>query len=162
MKNKALIIASAVFLLLASSTVVGYQLIHNQTPEQPSPAKFRLDDDFYTGGQLNELSSTEFEQLIAQQASFVLIAHMEYCPAETPLTTTAEELIHQKNYGLYGLKGDEFKSSSLASTIKYLPSAAIFRDGQLVAYLDAESDADIPYYQSATQLENWLNKYIEL
>lgn len=162
MKNKALIIALVAALLLTGAAAVGYQYLRNQTPGRPSPTKFRPDDNFYTGGQLQELSSAEFEQLIAQHASFVLIAHMEYCPAETPLTTTAEELIHQKNYGFYGLKGDEFKASSLASTIKYLPSAAIFRDGQLVSYLDAESDADIPYYQSATQLENWLNKYIEL
>ena len=70
--------------------------------------------------------------------------------------------MHDDGYTFYGLKGDEFKNSLASETIKYLPSAAVINRGEIVDYLDAESDEDIPYYQGADSLREWLQKYINL
>jgi hypothetical protein len=70
--------------------------------------------------------------------------------------------VHDDGYTFYGLKGDEFKNSMASETIKYLPSAAVINRGEIVDYLDAESDEDIPYYQGADSLREWLQKYINL
>lgn len=123
---------------------------------------FRLSDEYYAHGELRDIDAETFSQLIAEQKSFIVMAHMITCPAETPLHTTTETLVSTDNLVIFGMMDDEFKQTSLHDTVKYLPTAAIYRDGQLVAWLDAESDTDLPAYKSADGLRNWLAQYIEL
>lgn len=165
MKNKFKKIIWPTIILVCCATICGLVYVVNTHEAEPEPVvveKFNIEHELYEGSKLNEITSGEFEKLIEDQKSFVVIAHMEFCPAETPLTTTAEQLANDDGYTFYALKADEFKQTSLASEVTYLPSAAIYHDGKLVKYLDAESDEDIPYYQSAEGLRNWLNKYINL
>ena len=124
--------------------------------------RFRLSDEYYTPGELRDIDAATFNQLIADQKSFVIMAHMITCPAETPLHTTTETLISTDNLVIFSMMDEEFKQTSLHDSVKYLPTAAIYRDGQLVAWLDAESDNDLPAYKSADGLRNWLAQYIEL
>ena len=121
MKNKkAILWPSIVLVCCAAVCCLVYFVNQGQTNEEQPPVveKFNLESELYGGSQLKELSVDEFEKLIEEKKYFVLIAHMDFCPAETP--------------------------------------------GELVKYLDAESDEDIPYYQSAEGLRNWLNNYINL
>ena len=166
MKNKkiAIVIVGIVALLGITGMYIWWQ--HNDEVGQPPATeqivKFNLEEELYSGSKLVEITAEEYNQLIQEQKSFVLIAHTEVCPAETPLTSTAEALVHDDGYTFYGLKGDEFKNSMASETIKYLPSAAVINRGEIVDYLDAESDEDIPYYQGADSLREWLQKYIKL
>ncbi len=124
--------------------------------------KFRLDDEYYRAGELRDIAAADFNQLVADKKSFIVMAHMLICPAEAPLHTTTQTLTSTDNLVIYGMTEEEFKQTSLSETIKYLPTAAIYRDGELVAWLDAESDADLPAYKSADGLRDWLSRYIEL
>lgn len=133
-----------------------------ETPPLPTAEPFAIEQELYEGSQLKEIDAEQFNKLIEDKKSFVVIAHMDICPAETPLTTTAETLALNDGFTFYGLKTNAFKDTSLANSIKFLPSAAIFHNGELVTFLDAESDADIPYYQTAEGLKTWLKKYIKL
>lgn len=165
MKNKkAILWPSIVLVCCAAVCCLVYFVNQGQTNVEQPPVveKFNLESELYGGSQLKELSVDEFEKLIEEKKSFVLIAHMDFCPAETPLTSTAEQLVHDDGFTFYGLKSTEFEKSSLSKSVTYLPSAAIYHNGELVKYLDAESDEDIPYYQSAEGLRNWLNNYINL
>ena len=165
MKNKKAIIWPSIVLICCAVICCLVYFVNRGEPEpEPSPVveKFNLESDLYSGSELKELSVDEFEKLVKNKKSFVVIAHMDFCPAETPLTSTAEQLVHDDGFTFYGLKSTEFEGSSLSQSVTYLPSAAIYHNGELVKYLDAESDEDIPYYQSAEGLRNWLSNYINL
>ena len=124
--------------------------------------KFRLEDDSYGDGRTVEVSAEEFEALVSEKQSFLLMAHMAYCPAEMPLTDTTELFVKDKKIRIYVISADEFKKSSLVGKIKYLPTMAVFHKGELVDFLDAESDEDLPYYQSVGGLESWVEQHVDL
>ncbi len=164
MKNKVGILVCACAALIAVGAIwLGFA--NYQKPAEPKPEvieKFHLEPELYEGSQLKEITADEFASLIQNKKSFIVIAHMDFCPAETPLTTTTEQFVAENGLTIYALKSDIFKQTELADSVKYLPSAAIYRQGELIKYLNAESDEDIPFYQSAENFRNWLSKYINL
>ncbi len=164
MKNKRILWPVILIVCCAAICCLVYLVNIKDTESEPLPVfeKFDLESELYSGSELKEISAEEFQGLIDDKKSFVVIAHMEFCPAETPLTTTAEQLVYSDGFTFYALKANVFEETSLAESVTYLPSAAIYHDGELVKYLDAESDDDIPYYQSAEGLRSWLDNYINL
>ena len=106
---------------------------------------------------LVEITAEEFQQMVRAKKSFVAIAHMTICSAEYPLTTVAKQLAREENMKIYALPEEEFKKTGLAAEIKYLPTAVIYKNGELVKYLDAGADEDMKYYQSKEGLAEWIN-----
>ena len=45
--------------------------------------------------------------------------------------------------------------------VKYYPSFAIYKDGELIDFLDAESDEDLNRYKDIVEFEQWFNGYIQ-
>ena len=130
-------------------------------PEAEPVARFSLSEEMYGQGEFREITAEEFARLVAERKSFVVVVHMVICPAEFPVTSIAKQLAHEDDLVIYGLTEEEFKQTELAQKIKYLPSVAIYHAGELVAYLDAESDEDLPYYQTIGGLRQWLRTYID-
>lgn len=124
--------------------------------------KFALSAEMYTKGEVVEITAQEFDQLVAEQKSFVVVLHMVVCPAEFPVTNSAKELAHNEGIVIYNLVEEEFKQTMLARTVKYLPSVAVIHEGELVGYLDAEADEDVKYYKTAAGLKEWLGQYIKM
>lgn len=124
--------------------------------------KFPLSTEMYDGGEMVEVTAAEFGQLLAERKSFIVVVHMMLCPAEFPVTSIAKQLAHDDGLVIYGLTEEEFRQTALAEKIKYLPSVVIYHEGELVSFLDAESDADLPYYQTVEGLRKWLRRYVEL
>lgn len=123
-----------------------------------------LRESFVLGSEADEvakfqdLTATEFEQMIDEKKSFVVILRMTVCPAEFPITDVAKQTVREDNLTIYGLMEEEFKQTELAERVKYLPSAAIYREGELVDVLDAEADEDLEYYKSVEGFEKWLRQ----
>ena len=55
---------------------------------------------------------------------------------------------------------EEFKTTKFYQTIKYAPSVLVVEQGNIVAYLNANSDDDLEKYQDTNKFEEWLNNYI--
>jgi hypothetical protein len=123
---------------------------------------FSLSSEFYNHGEFKDIDASEFEQLIKEKKSFIVVARMLFCPANMPMTTNADTVSAEENITIFSLYQEPFKEIELANTVKYLPTAAIYKEGKLVAWLDAESDEDLPYYKSPEDFKKWLSKYIKL
>lgn len=106
---------------------------------------------------LVEITAEEFQQMVRAKKSFAVIAHMTICPAEYPLTTVAKQLAREEKRTIYSLTEEEFKKTGLAEKIKYLPTAVIYKNGELVKYLDAGADEDMKYYQTVEGLKEWIS-----
>lgn len=149
--------------IIIACAVAALVLILRNGRSAPETETFPLSAEIYAEANFQELSTAEFEQLIAEQKSFIVILHMAVCPAEFPIKDVAKQVAQAENLTIYSLKEDDFKQTALAATIKYLPSAAIYRTGELVAFLDAESDEDLEYYKNADGFLKWLrNSGVEL
>lgn len=128
----------------------------NSQDEVVEREEFRLSEEMYEEGKFEELTATEFEELVAAKKSSVVILHMVVCPAEFPITDVAKQFARQEGVTIYGLTEEEFRKTELAEIVKYLPSAVIYREGRLVDFLDAEADEDLEYYKTVDGLKEWL------
>ncbi len=167
MKKTTLVTVAIVAMTLVTSGFVCYRLWQSDEASVGTyesgdeQEKFRLSDPREEPGEMVEISAKQFAEMVEAKKSFVVILHMEICPAEFPITSVAKQLAHEEGLKLYALKEDEYAKTALAEKVKYLPSAAIYHDGKLVEYLDAEEDADVPYYKSTEGLKTWIRKWVE-
>lgn len=125
-----------------------------QTPMERET--FEFSPEVYEKGEFREITMDEFEQMIAVKKSFLVVPHMTVCPAEFPITDVARRLANENGMTIYGLTEEEFRKTELTEVVKYLPSAALYRDGELIDYLDAEDDGDMEYYKSVEGLKEWI------
>ena len=159
MKKLLTIILTIVVIALA--VWGGFLLLgREEASEVDKIEQFSLSEEMYGQGEFREITAEELEQLIETKKSFVVVVHMVVCPAEFPVTSIAKQLAHDDGVVIYGLMEEEFKQTALAKTIRYLPSVALYREGELVAYLDAESDSDLEYYKTVDGLRRWLSRYL--
>lgn len=120
--------------------------------------KFSLSGGNYGEAATPEITAAEFEDLVAEKQSFIVVAHMMLCPAELPLKDVAKKLAQEEKLRIYFLNENEFAQTELKAEIKYLPTAVVMRDGKVVKFLDAEADEDVGAYQTVEGLKEWLDK----
>ena len=53
-------------------------------------------------------------------------------------------------------------TNSITERIKYAPSLFIYKDGEVIAYLDPSNDDDTVYYKEYDKLSAWVNKAIDI
>ena len=163
MKKNRLAKITLAFLILVS-IIFGLFFILRNRAQQPvgQSSAFSLSSEFYGHGEFQEINADKFAQLIKEKKSFVIVARMLFCPANMPMATNAESVSTEENITIFSLYQEQFKETELANTVKYLPTAAIYKEGKLVAWLDAESDDNLPYYKSPEGFKKWLEQYITL
>ncbi len=122
--------------------------------------KFELSSEVYNAGEFHEISAEKFGQMMERKKSFIVVMHMTVCPAEFPITEVAKKFAREDGMMIYGLKEDEYKKTILADEVKYLPSAAIIHEGEVVDFLDAEDDGDVKFYQSVGGFREWVEGYV--
>ena len=60
------------------------------------------------------------------------------------------------------MNASEMKKTEIYNYVKYSPSIIHYNKGDMVSYLDAESNDDKEYYESTEGLYKWFTKYIIL
>jgi len=156
MKKKLILIIGIIIVLL----VCIYVFFFNNKKEDTS--KVTLDDIYYKKSDAIDVTNYELEDLLNNKGSFLLYVYNSYCTFKIPCETIFEEYLDSKNITMLKIAIDEFKNTSLYSTIKYAPSFVIISDGEIVAFLDANSDEDLNRYQDTDEFGTWLSSYINL
>lgn len=151
--------------VLVGGVILAFSMLHSRLqpkPEEPVVTeRFALSEEMYEEAGLVDITAEEYADLVATKKSFVVVMHMVICPAEFPVRDVAKQLANEDGVRIYGLVEEEFKKTTLAQEVKYLPSMAIIREGELVDYLDAEADEDLLVYKTVEELRKWLGRWVE-
>lgn len=162
MKRKQLVVGGVIGVIVVGLIAVGVTALFNRAVDDvvdvAAGTEFRLEEGDYGRNGLVELTAEEYEEKVRQAESFIVIVRMEICPAEFPVTDTVKRLSSMENIRFYSLKDAEFRKTSLAERVRYLPSVAILREGAVVDYLDAEADEDIKAYEDERELLEWMKR----
>ena len=155
MKKRIIIILSIIFIILGVIIIIERDLIF-----KTSNVLFYLDDKYYNKGVSIEISSLEFEEKIKNKESFALFIHQPVCSKSYEFNKI-QSLYQQENNMVFNkILFEDMKNTNLYEIIKYYPSFAIFKDGKLVDYLDAESNDDILKYKDYDKFSKWFNSYV--
>ena len=127
---------------------------------RPQPKEVRLDSEYYATSEAISINKDEYEQLIRDKKSFVVMVDKPGCYTTENMRGFMANFPDDVQFRYYRLLWDDAKETNLHEKVKYTPSVAIIREGEVVAFLDADADEDTARYNSADALEEWLREYI--
>lgn len=151
--KKKIIICSIVLLLIVL-------LVLNRI----SHSKFYLDDKYYNinynTNSFIEIDKTKISEL--NKDSYLLFTYNNYCSLPIPCEYIFEDFMSKYNISIVSIPFKEFKETKYYKKVKYAPTIIIIKEGNIVAYLDANSEKDLDKYQNIEEFVSWISKYIYL
>ena len=119
---------------------------------------FNLTDKYYNKGEFIDISAND----IKEDESFILYTYNNFCVLPVHCENIFKEVMEKYKIDVLSMPFDVFKNTYFHKEVKYAPSILIVKKGDIVAYLDANSDKDLEKYQNITKFEEWLKEYIYL
>lgn len=124
--------------------------------------KFYLDKKYYNEGNFIPTTATTINELKDKKESFIVYTYNSFCSFPIPCEDIFSKVLKKYKIDIYSLNFEEMKNTFIHEEVKFAPSIIIIENGQIVAYLDAESDTDYEIYQDENKFDIWLNNYIYL
>lgn len=161
MKKKILIISIAIGIVILLTVAVRLIFGRNMI-EKTGNFLFYLDEKYYGIGAFVEITPEEATDLIENEESFAIYIHQPFCSTSYEFNKILTKFAEEYQISFYKISFDDMKETEMHETIQYYPSFAIYKDGELIDYLDAESDEDLPRYKDAEEFAKWFGSYIQL
>lgn len=124
--------------------------------------KVKIDEEFRDDAGLKDISVEEYEGLVDNKKSFVVLVDQDGCDVANKMRDSATKYSEEHNINIYRIMFEEMKNTSLHDRVKYYPSVAIVGEGRVAAYLKADSDDDAKMYNDYDEFEVWMNNNIEV
>ncbi len=124
----------------------------------PHDSRVRLES--YGKSESVLLDSEEYEQMIADKRSFLIMVNRPGCIRTDDMSTWFLEYPEEMQFKYYSIGWAHAKDTSLHNYVKYAPSIAVIRSGEVIAWLDADYEEDEKYFGDPEELKTWLKKYI--
>ena len=123
---------------------------------------FDLKEEYYQKSAIKEIDLDGLNKLIDDKESFVVSVYLPGCSSCAEFRVVLDEFLKENQLTLYTTQIEYAKQTEIGQKIKYAPSCVVFKEGKVVAYLDAASDDDEEYYETSANFKEWLTKYINL
>jgi len=109
-------------------------------------------------------SLEELQELEISKKTFPLFVFLSGCPTCAEFLPIVEEYAQTKNIEMYSIDLNDIwgTNNSITNSIKYAPSMFIYKDGEVIKYLDSNLDEDYEYYKSVDKLSEWFDTYIDI
>jgi hypothetical protein len=120
---------------------------------------FRLDDEYYGASEAIDIDADAYERLIKDKKSFVIMVDKLDC--YTTANMREWMLSFPEKFKYYRIMLGDLQQSSLHEKVKYVPSVALIRKGEVVDFLDANAEEDVPMYNNADRFREWIKEHVE-
>lgn len=124
--------------------------------------KFSLEDKYYKKASFTEIEKKDYEELIKNKESFGVFIYQPLCTTSYNFNKVVTKFTDMYEMNFYKMSFVNMKETELKDKIKYYPSFAIFKNGKLVDYLDANSKEDTNKYKSVDYFANWFSSYVKV
>ena len=145
-----------IFMSFCISCLVGCQ------NKETATNKVILEDQYYQEGGFLFLSAKKVDTLVKNKDSFVLFTYNNYCTMEISCEKVFESYMQEAKIRFVSIPFIDFKKTSLYDNVKYAPTVIIIQKGNIIAYLDANSDTDLEKYQNVEAFQEWFQSYVKV
>ena len=157
-EKKALIIISVVvFAVIVMTLIFTFAVIKpfsNITP-------IDLGSENYDVSEVKDLTADQYNQMISEKKSFVLMIDNPGCVTTANMREMMSDFSNNMKFTYYRIYWQDTKDTNIREKVQYFPSLAIIDEGKIIAALQADSDEDAKYYNNASDLAEWLKKYVK-
>lgn len=126
------------------------------------PKKFALSDEYYGKDGFENIDAERLRNLITQKKSFALLISKPACTASTDFEKVVTEFSEKYQIAFEKIDFVEMREAELIEELRYNPSVALYREGELVTFLSASDDGDLEAYQSEVGFTRWWGKYAKI
>lgn len=124
--------------------------------------KIKLEDKYYKRSEFIDVDHSKVNDLIKSKESFVVFIYQPMCTMSSEFEKLLDEYMDIRKISIYKMSFSDMKKTSLKDTVRFYPSFIIFKDGEVVDFLDADSDEDTNRYKILKAFKEWLESYIEV
>lgn len=124
--------------------------------------KFYLEDKYYEKYEIIEINSKELIELEENDESFAVFIFMNSCSSCSKFNSILESYLEENNLTFYAINVNDIEDTDICECVKYSPSIALYNNGEIVDYLDANSDEDLEFYDTKEGFSSWFTKYVKL
>lgn len=124
--------------------------------------KFALSSEYYGTAEVQDTNTDELQSFIDGQKSFGLFISQPACQASADLEKNLDVFLEAYPLKFYEISFSTIKDGDIVPDLKFYPSFAIFYNGRVVDFLEADSDEDAAAYTSVDGFEDWFSGYVEL
>jgi len=153
-------LSKVLFILLTLTLCIACK--KEEKKEEVKIEPFDLKEEYYKESKMDELDLEGLEKLIEDKESFGVFVYLPGCTSCAAFSEVLNDFQKQNTITFYKTQIKYAKETDIGNKIKYAPSFVIFKEGKIVGYLDAESDEDLPFYETVEKFKEWLTKYINL
>jgi len=158
MKKRVLRIIIPIVIILILIVVI----IERNFIQKTSDFMFYLEEKYYGDSVFNEIESNDLNNLINDKESFAIFIHQPFCSTSYEFNKILTKFAEENKISFYKMSFDEMKKTVMYENIKYYPSFAIYNNGKLIDFLEADSDEDLNRYKDMEEFKNWFNSYIQM
>ena len=123
---------------------------------------FSFEEKYYNEASLNEIQYEELNKLVDNKESFGVFIYQPLCETSSGFESVLNTFIKQYQMSFYKVAYSDIKNTDLGKKIKYYPSFIIYKEGEIVDYLEADKDEDTNIYKNIEDFKSWLSSYVTL
>ena len=124
--------------------------------------KIKLEDKYYKRSEFIDVDHSKVNDLIKSKESFVVFIYQPMCTMSSEFEELLDEYMDIRKISIYKMSFSDMKKTSLKDTVRFYPSFIIFKDGEVVDFLDADSDEDTSRYKLVKSFKEWFESYVEV
>ena len=124
--------------------------------------KIKLEDKYYKRSEFIDVDHSKVNDLIKSKESFVVFIYQPMCTMSSEFEELLDEYMDIRKISIYKMSFSDMKKTSLKDTVRFYPSFIIFKDGEVVDFLDADSDEDTKKYKELDAFKEWFESYVEV
>jgi len=124
--------------------------------------KIKLEDKYYKRSEFIDVDHSKVNDLIKSKESFVVFIYQPMCTMSSEFEKLLDEYMDIRKISIYKMSFTDMKKTELKDTVRFYPSFVIFKDGEVVDFLDADSDEDTNRYKILKAFKEWLESYVEV
>ena len=124
--------------------------------------KIKLEDKYYKRSEFIDADPSKVNDLIKSKESFVVFIYQPMCTMSSEFEELLDEYMDIRKISIYKMSFSDIKKTSLKDTVRFYPSFIIFKDGEVVDFLDADSDEDTSRYKLVKSFKEWFESYVEV
>ena len=124
--------------------------------------KIKLEDKYYKRSEFIDADPSKVNDLIKSKESFVVFIYQPMCTMSSEFEELLDEYMDIRKISIYKMSFSDMKKTSLKDTVRFYPSFIIFKDGEVVDFLDADSDEDTKKYKELDAFKEWFEGYVEI
>lgn len=123
---------------------------------------FSLDSKYYGNSDFIDIDSESLNKLVENKGNFILFVYQPLCAASTSFEAVLTNFAEAYEIGINKIAFSNIKDTLLGEHVKFYPSFVIFKNGEVVDYLDPNDGKDTEIYKNVENLGKWLSSYVNI